>query len=301
MYAERNIMSSKVALIIVDGQLDFCEGGSLAVEGGNAVCENTAKFLKKHYGDYGVVVASKDWHVDPGSHFSDKPDFSESWPHHCVADTKGAELHPALEEMLEKGFIDDVVKKGKTEAAYSAFEASDDSGKSLSEVLSKHNIKDVHVVGLATDHCVKATVMDSLNLGFNTMVIEDLAAGVSPDTTQDAIEEMAAANADIVYKAELESNNIWGEKKDRRSEHPSVSSLNEKQPSLFCEFPTKSSDGTFNGPPCRKRVAFGSLTCGEDGHRVPASRWTKTPVGSSNSFSRANQSSTLDPEEIYLL
>src|SRR5580765_5669507 len=115
-------MTTRTALLIVDVQKDFCEGGSLAVEGGAAVAAGVTRLLAERRSGYELVVASADWHVDPGSHFASSagraPDFVETWPDHCVAESPGAEFHPNL----DTSGVDEIVRKGRRQAAYSAFE-----------------------------------------------------------------------------------------------------------------------------------------------------------------------------------
>lgn len=115
------------ALIVVDVQNDFCEGGSLAVTGGAAVAERISALLAGASSDYAHVVATKDFHIDPGEHFSDTPDYRLSWPRHCVAGTPGADFHPAL----DTGPVEAVFTKGEYSAAYSGFEGADASGTAL--------------------------------------------------------------------------------------------------------------------------------------------------------------------------
>ena len=177
------------ALIIVDVQNDFCEGGSLAVTGGAAV----ARAISEHVagsGDYGHVVATKDFHVDPGSHFSDHPDYAASWPPHCVAGTSGADFHPDL----DTGAVQAVFLKGARAAAYSGFEGIDEAGTPLADWLRVRDVDEVDVVGIATDYCVHATAADAARAGFATRVLLSLTAGVAPDSTAKAIEDLRAAN-----------------------------------------------------------------------------------------------------------
>ena len=184
--------ASKTALIIVDVQNDFCEGGSLAVAGGAAVARGINSLLAANPG-YAYVVATKDFHIDPGEHFSDTPDYVDSWPPHCRASTAGAEFHPDLDTRP----IDAVFAKGHYTAAYSGFEGADDDGTALAEWLRERGVDSVDVVGIATDHCVKATAADAVAAGFATRVLLDLTAGVAPATTAQAVESLRAAGVQI--------------------------------------------------------------------------------------------------------
>lgn len=173
------------ALIVVDVQNDFCEGGSLAVTGGAAVAASLAELLAGDHG-YDVVVATRDHHVDPGDHFSATPDFVDSWPPHCVAGTPGADLHPALADTPFGGVFD----KGEYAAAYSGFEGADHSRDdvTLEAFLRAAGVDAVDVAGLATDHCVNATATDAARLGFDTTVLLGLTAAVTPDAVPALVE-----------------------------------------------------------------------------------------------------------------
>ena len=180
------------ALIIVDVQNDFCEGGSLAVAGGAAVARAISEHVASEPG-YGHVVATKDFHVDPGAHFSDHPDYAASWPPHCVAGTRGADFHPDLDaEGVEAVFL-----KGAHAAAYSGFEGADEAGTPLADWLRGRGVGQVDVVGIATDYCVHATAADAARAGFATRVLLDLTAGVAPESTAKAIEDLRAAHVDL--------------------------------------------------------------------------------------------------------
>lgn len=181
----------KRALVIVDVQNDFCEGGSLAVAGGAAVAAGVTRLLRTHRGDYELVAATRDYHVDPGGHFAAEPDYRDSWPAHCVAGTEGAELHSALDRTL----VDEVFEKGRETAAYSGFEARSAGGVLLGERLRAEGVEELDVAGIATDHCVKATVIDALRAGFQVRLLTDLCAGVAPDSTEAALAEMLHAGA----------------------------------------------------------------------------------------------------------
>jgi nicotinamidase/pyrazinamidase len=180
------------ALIVVDVQNDFCEGGSLAVEGGAAVAAGISAMLVAR--DYDAVAATRDMHLDPGDHFSDTPDFADSWPVHCVVATTGSELHPAFDTQR----VDAIFDKGRHAAAYSGFEGVDREGTSLAGWLRARGVDTVDVVGLATDYCVRATALDAASEGFDTTVLLDHTAGVSPVTVATAIDELRAAGVHLV-------------------------------------------------------------------------------------------------------
>ncbi len=181
----------KRALIVVDVQNDFCEGGSLAVAGGARVAANVADLIAS--GAYPTVVATRDHHVDPGSHFSDTPDFVDSWPRHCVVGTPGAEMHePLTAPMFAETFF-----KGEYEAAYSGFEGSSEAGTSLAEWLRSAGVDTVDVCGIATDHCVRATALDAAREGFTVRVLVGLTAAVSADNLPPVRREWAAAGVSV--------------------------------------------------------------------------------------------------------
>lgn len=183
--------TSRSALIVVDVQNDFCEGGSLAVSGGAGVAHRIAERILAHRGEYAAVVATADWHIDPGAHWSSEPDFSTSWPVHCEVGTPGADFHPAFAPVLN--VVDVIFRKGRYEAAYSGFEGIDASGSAVAGWLRERDIDVVDVCGLATDYCVRATALDARREGFETTVLLDLAAGVDPRSTSAALDDFAAA------------------------------------------------------------------------------------------------------------
>lgn len=202
------------ALIIVDVQNDFCEGGSLAVDGGANVATEISELLDA--AEFDFVVATQDWHITPGSHFSETPDFRTSWPVHCVAGTKGAALHPNL----DTEDIDAYFRKGKYDAAYSGFDGllapedevrvgereahdaadpeQDTDPVSLDDWLRENDVEDVVIVGIATDHCVRATALDAINAGYNTTVMRDLVVGVDEAASEEALDELEDAGVDVV-------------------------------------------------------------------------------------------------------
>ncbi|MDP5228370.1 MULTISPECIES: isochorismatase family protein [Arthrobacter] len=201
------------ALIIVDVQNDFCEGGALAVDGGAAVAAAISEHLDEHGHLYDHVVATQDWHVDPGSHFSDTPDFQDSWPPHCRAGSHGAELHPDLEQE----FIEAVFRKGRYAAAYSGFEgllapedavisgerqpgslpSEEEDGETLDEWLQGNDVDELVVVGLATDHCVRATALDGVQAGYSVTVLRELTASVADDP-EPTFDELEDAGVEVV-------------------------------------------------------------------------------------------------------
>jgi nicotinamidase/pyrazinamidase len=179
------------ALVIVDVQNDFCEGGSLAVAGGGQVARAISQYLES--GGYDHVVASRDFHIDPGGHFSAHPDFVNSWPRHCVVGTGGAGFHPDL----DTSHIATVFSKGAHEAAYSAFDGADEAGTPLAAWLRERGVDELDVVGIATDYCVRATTISAAQQGFRTRVLLGLTAGVDPTTTAESIDAMRAAGAQV--------------------------------------------------------------------------------------------------------
>jgi nicotinamidase/pyrazinamidase len=185
------------ALVIVDVQNDFCEGGSLAVTGGAEVARRISEHVLAHLDEYAAIVATADWHEDPGAHFSTHPDFVDSWPAHCRVGSDGALFHPAAEPAFEH--VEAIFRKGLHSAAYSGFEGvtvEADRRVPLADWLRDRAVEQVDVVGLATDHCVRATALDSADEGFETTVLLDLTAGVAPETTAAALAELAAAGVE---------------------------------------------------------------------------------------------------------
>jgi nicotinamidase/pyrazinamidase len=189
------------ALIVVDVQNDFCEGGSLGVDGGAQVASDIGSLLHRwarRDGDpaapaYDVVVASKDHHVDPGHHWSPDPDFVESWPVHCRVGTDGEAFHPNLDPQP----FDAVFLKGDHDAAYSAFEGRTVDGDALTDWLHRRGVDELDVCGIATDYCVRETALDAVENGFATRVLVALCAGVAPETTQKALAAMEGAGVTL--------------------------------------------------------------------------------------------------------
>ena len=190
----------KRALIIVDVQHDFCEGGSLPVTGGIAVAAAISAHVEGHAVDYDAIVATADWHVDPGEHWATEgdPDFATSWPVHCEVGTQGADFRPELAGAL--AHVQEIFRKGEHEAAYSGFEGSasvDGELVGLGEWLRERGIGAVDICGIATDHCVRATALDARREGLATTLLVDLCAGVAPETTDAALTEMREARVTV--------------------------------------------------------------------------------------------------------
>jgi nicotinamidase/pyrazinamidase len=187
------------ALIVVDVQNDFCEGGSLPVDGGAAVASDIGELLH-HWTrqddqapSYDLVVATKDHHIDPGDHWSKDPDYLDSWPVHCRVGTDGEAFHPNLDPQP----FDAIFLKGEHRAAYSGFEGRAADGQSLAEWLRAHQVDRVDVCGIATDYCVRHTALDAAREGFATRLLTGLCAGVAPETSRAALAEMEAAGVTL--------------------------------------------------------------------------------------------------------
>lgn len=178
-------------LVVVDVQNDFCEGGSMGVDGGSTVASAVAETIAAD--TYDVVVATKDHHIDPGDHFSDSPDFVDSWPPHCVVGTVGEAFHDPIEESL----FAEVFRKGEYDAAYSGFEGTSDDGTNLASWLRAHGVTAFDVCGIATDYCVRATALDGAREGFDVTVLRSLTAAVSAANLPKVEDEFKAANVDL--------------------------------------------------------------------------------------------------------
>ncbi|UQX88840.1 isochorismatase family protein [Jatrophihabitans telluris] len=179
------------ALLIVDVQPTFCEEGELPVSGGNDTAFRIADHLRDHREDYVAIITSQDWHIDPAEHFSDTPDFVDTWPPHGLAGSPNAQLHPAVAAALGEHGADIAVKKGQHAAAYSAFDGTDDDGVALTSLLARLAVTDLDVCGIAESHCVRASAEDALRLGLGVRLLTELTVPVTPESG-------AAARAAIV-------------------------------------------------------------------------------------------------------
>ncbi len=181
------------ALVIIDVQNDFCEGGSMGVAGGGDVAAAISRHVADRRGGYSHIVATRDYHIDPGEHFSDDPDFTVSWPRHCVVGTAGANFHPALDTSA----VAAIFSKGQHSHGYSGFEGTDDAGTLLPAWLDRAGVTAVDLVGIATDHCVRASALDAAHHGYGTRVLLDLTAGVAQKTTATTLSELRDAGVEL--------------------------------------------------------------------------------------------------------
>jgi nicotinamidase/pyrazinamidase len=191
-------MTGSRALLIVDVQPTFCEGGELAVPGGNLVAERIADHVKAHRAGYRLTITSQDWHLDPGPHFSEHPDFIDTWPPHGLAGTSNAELHPAVAAALAPSGADVTIRKGLHEAAYSAFDGTAPDGRPLAEVLTTAGISEVDVCGIAESHCVRASALDAISAGLAVRLLTDLTVPVSEESGAAARAEISSAGGVLI-------------------------------------------------------------------------------------------------------
>ncbi len=181
------------ALLIVDVQPTFCEGGELPIEGGNACAQRISEYVDVYQDDYDFIITTQDWHIEPGGHFSDNPDFVDTWPPHGMAGSDNAEIHRAL----GTANIDYSVKKGQYRAAYSGFEGEMPDGTTLMQVIEDEGITAVDVVGLALSHCVKETALDARKAGIRVRVLRDLSEPVSAELGEQAVDQLRAAGVTV--------------------------------------------------------------------------------------------------------
>jgi nicotinamidase/pyrazinamidase len=193
-------MTEQRALLIIDVQNDFCEGGALACPGGAQVAASISDYLKTEKPRYRAVIASRDWHTPNdrnGGHFAapgEQPDFVTTWPLHCIAETEGANYHPNLDASR----IDAHIYKGQGANGYSIFEGVTERGESMADLLARLEVTQVDVVGIATDYCVRASALDARNQGLQVRVLTDLIAGVAPESSAAALNELRGAGVETV-------------------------------------------------------------------------------------------------------
>jgi len=185
------------ALLVVDVQVDFVEGGSLGVQGGLTVAAMIARHVRHFRNEYQFVVASRDFHENAPDHISDHPDFVNTWPRHCMAGTPGAAFVPTIQNLVREKYVQTVVTKGRNSAAYSAFDGLDARGHKLLDVLKENRIDHIDVCGIATDYCVRASALDARANQFQVRVLVNLCAAVKEETGQQALEEMKAAGVQL--------------------------------------------------------------------------------------------------------
>ena len=188
-------MEKKAALVVVDVQNDFCPGGALAVADGDQVVAPLNRYLERFTNAALPIFATRDWHPEKTSHFKA---YGGIWPVHCVQGTFGAEIHRGLK--LGSGAV--IVSKGMAADAdsYSGFDAVDSAGVGLADGLRVEGVTRIWVGGLATDYCVKQTVLDGRKLGFDVVLLKDAIRGVdlAPGDSARAVQEMLDAGARVV-------------------------------------------------------------------------------------------------------
>lgn len=200
------------ALIVVDVQKDFMEGGALPVEGGTKVAEDILNHVRAMGSLYGAVVFTKDWHNpgdDNGGHMSENPDYVDTWPFHCVAGTEGADLHDELFEHLELrsriGFGPaNLFLKGQGRPSYSGFDGiSHNTGQTLLQFLRSHpHIDTLDVVGLAADYCVKQTAEAGIENGYTVYVLPEYTAGINA-SPEEVAQEIAEKQGMVTVAPEI--------------------------------------------------------------------------------------------------
>jgi nicotinamidase/pyrazinamidase len=185
-------MDPHSALLVVDVQNDFCAGGALAVENSARVVSALNRHIADLAGSGGTIYASRDWHPPDTSHFEA---YGGRWPTHCVRDTAGARFHPELQ--LPPDTI--VISKGTdpANAGYSAFEGTTPDGRPFAADLRQRQVDHLYVGGLATDYCVRHSVLDALSAGLRVTVLEDAVAGVDPQRSAEALAELRQKGAAV--------------------------------------------------------------------------------------------------------
>ena len=187
-------MPSKDALIVVDVQNDFCPGGALAVKDGDQVVPALNRYIDKFTRAGLPIFATRDWHPAKTSHFNTS---GGPWPPHCIQGSQGAQFHPDLKLPPDTVIVS--AGMGSDEDGYSGFLGVNDSGVKLADLLRQRGIERIYVGGLATDYCVKHTVLEGLKEGLKVVLLVDSVRGVNlkPGDSESAIEEMLNAGAVI--------------------------------------------------------------------------------------------------------
>jgi nicotinamidase/pyrazinamidase len=186
------------ALLVVDLQNDFVEGGALPVPGGTQVVAHVARHVRHFRSEYTFVVATRDLHEDPPDHFSEKPDYINTWPPHGVKGTTGAVLCTPISNLVREKIIQVVVDKGRHAAAVSAFEAVDPRGHLLVDVLREQRIDHIDICGLITEYCIRASALDARKHEFQVRILVNLCGAASPEAAQRAFEDMKAAGCQLM-------------------------------------------------------------------------------------------------------
>jgi nicotinamidase/pyrazinamidase len=194
-------MAQQSVLLVVDMQIDFCPGGSLAVPGGDTIIPLINRYIELFHQQGTPVFATRDWHPPVTTHFRQ---YGGLWPPHCMQWSDGARLHPDLR--LPVNVI--IVSKGMDPEKdnYSALQAKLESGLSLAEQFSISEVKQIYICGLATDYCVKETALDALKEGYAVTVLKDAAKGVElqPGDSVRALEEISEAGGELADLALIE-------------------------------------------------------------------------------------------------
>jgi nicotinamidase/pyrazinamidase len=186
------------ALLVVDLQNDFIEGGSLPVPGGTQLAAHVARHVRHFRSEYAFVVATRDVHEDPVDHFADQPDYISTWPKHGIVGTSGAALCTPIFNLVREKLIQAVLDKGRHAAAVSAFEAQDPRGHMLVDVLREQRIDHIDICGLITEYCIRASALDARQHEFQVRVLVNLCGAAGPEAGQRALEEMKAAGCQLM-------------------------------------------------------------------------------------------------------
>jgi nicotinamidase/pyrazinamidase len=186
------------ALLVVDLQNDFLEGGSIPVPGGTQVAAQVSRHIRHFRSEYAFVVATRDVHEDPADHFSDKPDYITTWPKHGLIGSRGATLCTPIFNLVREKIIQVVVDKGRHAGAASAFEAQDVRGHMLVDVLREQRVDHIDICGLITEYCIRESALDARKHEFQVRVLVNLCGAASPDNAQRAFEDMKTAGCQLM-------------------------------------------------------------------------------------------------------